>query len=428
MSGKYREDCNWAKNGRVMPGKRTKAKHIDQLLENGEVVVVGKDQKFSPNEKIELLNNLFPNELELKNRQLFFKQKTREGKTICFCTRNIIHLGGDWSSEKKRIEVPDNFPEIYNENKKNNIETILLGLYHFYSDGKTGVRLYVCFSSNTYASRETNNSAAHVHTIDLQNALKNGIYRRLDKANNELLVLDENNFKKYMHNLITGVELQAIKDEKQLLDYFGKMYASLPKTLYGIDCYEKMFADHDSNRNQTQWEGFYMEYFVKEYLKKYPDGAIEWWSKKEDNALDFDLKFHTDENFYGDVKSDNIKNAVQGNKKSNIDILVKEKNGRLWYVVFEFTPERDVNHEKQVTQWWATHKDNKTKPGHNPMTVAPRMKYSITFEQMNIYEINQFAFKYLKEFEVSPCDGKPREPKYQIPNKMKEFLRIYQCS
>ncbi|MBD5404365.1 MAG: hypothetical protein HDR55_05185 [Treponema sp.] len=55
------------------------------------------------------------------------------------------------------------------------------------------------------------------------------------------------------------------------------------------------------------------------------------------------------------------------------------------------------------------------------------MKHSITFENMSVYEINQFAFKYLKEFEVSPCNGKSREKKYRIPNNMKEYLRIYQC-
>ena len=46
---------------------------------------------------------------------------------------------------------------------------------------------------------------------------------------------------------------------------------------------------------------------------------------------------------------------------------------------------------------------------------------------MSVYEINQFAFKYLKEFKVSPCNGKSREKKYRIPNNMKEYLRIYQC-
>lgn len=169
-----------------------------------------------------------------------------------------------------------------------------------------------------------------------------------------------------------------------------------------------------------------MEYYVKKYLIEHPTEAIEWWSKKTDDVLDFDLKFHTEENFYGDVKSDNVKGVLQGNKRSNIDILVKERNGRLWYVVFEFIPERDIKHGKQVTLWWAAHKDNKTKPGHDPMKVLPRMKYSITIESMSVYEISQFTFKYIEKSKASPVNGTERN-KYQIPHKMKEYLRIYQC-
>lgn len=428
---KKKKSGPWAEGERVMPGKRTAPKYIDQLLSNGKIVVIGNDQTFSTKEKNELLNNLFPNELEMINKQLYFKQKTHNGKKLCFCTRNVIHLGGYWSSEKKRIEVPDDFPEFYEENKRKNVETILLGIYHYYPDEKDGIRLYVSFSSNTYASRKTNNSAAHVHTIDLQNALSNGVYRRLDNAGNELIVLDESNFIKYIHDLITGSELQVIKDEKQLLNYFGKMYTSLPKTLNGIQCYKEMFAANADNKNQSAWEGWYIEYYVKKYLNEHPVDGIEWWSSKKQGDLDFDLKFSMAKNFYGDVKSDNIKKSVQGNKKSNIDILVKDKNGRLWYVVFEFTPEKDTDHENETTIWWnkALNADKTVrKKPKDLLTYKERMKYAIHLNNLSVYEINQFSFKYLKVFYVSPCDGKPREPKYQIPNKMKEYLRIYQCA
>lgn len=184
-----------------------------------------------------------------------------------------------------------------------------------------------------------------------------------------------------------------------------------------------MFAANDQNRKQSAWEGWFMEYYVKKYLSEHPTESISWWSSKKKGDLDFDLKFLIEDNFYGDVKSDDARKSVQGNKKSNIDILVKEKNGRLWYVVFEFLPEKDSEHNNETTIWW-----NKKLGKENLLSYATRMKYSITLQNLNVYEINQFAFKYLKEFYVSPCDGKPREAKYKIPNKMKEFLRIYQCS
>ena len=103
MAKQYKSG-EWAKNGRVMPGKRTKEKHIDQILSNGEVIVVGKDQKFSPKEFREVLVNLFPEAVE-KDGRLFLDKKTKNGKAIGFYTRNIYHLGGNWSSEKKRIEI-----------------------------------------------------------------------------------------------------------------------------------------------------------------------------------------------------------------------------------------------------------------------------------------------------------------------------------
>lgn len=430
MAKQYKSG-KWAESGRVMPGQRVEEKHIDQLLSNGDVIVVGDDQKFSQRQIKDVLISIFGNECEEKNGRILLKNKTASGKSICFYTRNIIHLGGFWSSEKKRIEIGTDYPDLYRENLKNNIETILLGVYHYYPDDKDGLTMFVCFSSDTYASRSTNNSAAHIHTIDLQNALKYGVYRRLDRADNELLVLDKENFKKHIDSLRSGSELQVIKNDKELLNYFGLMYSSLPKTLNGIQCYKEMFAANADNKNQSAWEGWYIEYYVKKYLSEHPTDGIKWWSSKKKDDLDFDLKFTTEENFYGDVKSDDAKKSVQGNKKSNIDILVKDKNGRLWYVVFEFTPEKDSEHENETTIWWNTalnaDKSVRKKP-KDLFTYKERMKYAIHLNNLSVYEINQFAFKYLKVFYVSPCDGKPREPKYQIPNKMKEYLRIYQCA
>lgn len=413
---------SWAENGRVMPNQRTKEKKIDQLLSDGTVIVTNKDQLFSVKEYKEVLLSLFPDAYE-KDGHIFLQKKTPVGKSVGFYTRNIYHLGGDWSSEKKRIEIGKDFLDFYKNNKTHGIETVLLGTYHYYPDGKNGVILFVCFSPETYATRDVNNSAAHIHTIDLQNALKSGVYRRLDKSNNEIFVLDKENFVNYINGLRSEKQLQVIKTDKELLEYFGKLYKTLPKTLYGIQCYEQMFTDNDQNRKQGAWEGWYMEYYVKKYLQNNPTEAIEWWSSKKKGDLDFDLKFLIEDNFYGDVKSDDAKKSVQGNKKSNIDILVKEKNGRLWYVVFEFLPEKDSEHNNETTIWW-----NKKLGKEKLLSYASRMKYSITLQNLNIYEINQFAFKYLKEFYVSPCDRKPREAKYKIPNNMKEFLRIYQCS
>jgi hypothetical protein len=133
------------------------------------------------------------------------------GRGVCFYVRNISHLGGDWGPEKKRIQVGKVFPSFYRSNYEKNIETVLLGVYHYFPDGKNGVTLFVCFSSNTYAGRSTHNSAAHVHTIDLQNAQKNGLYRRVDKSGNEILVLNEKNFIKHIDSIRGEDEIAIVK-------------------------------------------------------------------------------------------------------------------------------------------------------------------------------------------------------------------------
>lgn len=54
------------------------------------------------------------------------------------------------------------------------------------------------------------------------------------------------------------------------------------------------------------------------------------------------------------------------------------------------------------------------------------MKYSISIERLCVYEITMASYPYLQEYAVSAVKGKPRELKYRIPNKMKEFLQIYE--
>ncbi|MBO7684029.1 MAG: hypothetical protein J6T51_04825 [Kiritimatiellae bacterium] len=414
---------SWAEHGRVMPGKRVAPKIIDQILENGDVVQVGDDQKFIPAEMKKLLYEFFPDS-QVKDGRIYLPVLSEGGMGICFYTRNVYHLGGNWSSEKKRIQIGEDFPLLYTNNLRANIETVLLGIYHYYPSGKnSGVLLFVCFSSTTYAGRRTHNSAAHIHTIDLLNAFKNGVYRRIDNSGNELLVLNKENFIKHINGLRGAGELPSIKKDREVLDYLGNMFDAMPRRFLGIDCFKEMMAANDKSRmNQGAWEGWYYEFYVRQYLSAHPTSNIVWWSKKGRGELDFDLRFPHCEWFYGDVKSDAQNKAVQGNLKESVDFLVLEKGGRLWYVAIEFTPERDADHGYVTTKWWNTQLGKLDRL----MSYCNRMKYAINVNRMDVYEITRDTIPYLKEFRPSPCDGRERKLKYKIPNKMKEFLRIYE--
>ena len=395
---------SWAINGRVLPGHRTQPKVIDQILPDGTVIQTGGDQKFSPREiKAPALNS--------------------NGRTVTFYTRNIYHLGGNWSAEKNRIEIGADFPPFFNGNSQRGIETILLGIYHYKLEGNGGVLLFVCFSSKTYAGRNTHNSAAHVHTIDLLNAFNSGVYRRIDKSGNELLVLDKQNFVKHINALRGYDEVDSIKKDREVLGYLGEMFDSMPKRFLGVDCFKEMMASGDKSRmNQSAWEGWYYKFYVRQYLKAHPTDNIVWWSKKGKGELDFDLKFPYEEWFFGDVKSDGRGKDVQGNLKESIDFLVLEKGGRLWYVAIEFTPEKDSEHGYVTTKWW----NRQLGKFDRLMSYCTRMKYAIDVNRMDVYEITRSTIPYLSVYQPSPCGGKDRKPKYKIPPRMKEFLRIYE--
>ncbi len=413
---------NWAMSGRVLPGQRAQPKEIDQILLDGSVIRVGSDQKLGRRQIWSILSGCFSDAEQCRGRISLPALKPCSS-SVRFYIRNISHLGGNWSSEKKRIQVGKDFPPFFSLNKRNKVETVLLGIYHYFPDGHSGVILFVCFSPSTYAARNANNSAAHVHTLDLINAFKNGVYRRLDKCGNEILVLDKTNFIKHVNSLRGGDEVEVLKKDREVLAYLGDMFDSMPRKFLGIDCFKEMMAANDKTRmNQGAWEGWYYEFYVRKYLDSNPTDNIVWWSKKDDGSLDFDLRFTYQEWFYGDVKSDACGKEVQGNLKSSIDFLVKEKCGRLWYVALEFTPESDADHGYVTTRWW----NNALGKTDRSMSYCTRMKYSIDVNRMDVYEITKDTIPFLKEYRPSPCDGRARALKYKIPNKMKEFLRIYE--
>ena len=421
MATKYKSG-SWAKHGRVMPGCRAKPKVIDQILVDGEVVQTNDDQKFSPSEIGVILQDCFA-DCAVHEHRFWLMPLRKCGRGVCFYTRNVYHLGGDWGAEKKRIQIGADFPELYRSNLNKRIETILLGIYHYYPDGKDGVALFVCFSAATYAGRSTHNSAAHIHTIDLLNAVKNGVYRRIDRSGNELLVLDKMHFVEHVNGIRGVGGVDSVQKDRDLLAYLGKMFETMPKRFLGVDCYKEMMTASDKTRmRQSAWEGWYYEFYFRRYLQKHPNPNVIWWAKKGADELDFDLRFPYCDWFYGDVKSDAVNGAVQGNRKDSVDFLVREKDGRLWYIALGFTSEKDSEHDYVTTRWW----NKQLGKVDRPMSYCSRMKYAIDVNRMDVYEINSDTIPYLKVIRPSDCNNRPRGLKYEIPHKMKEFLRIYE--
>jgi hypothetical protein len=52
------------------------------------------------------------------------------------------------------------------------------------------------FDTAKYKNNQLNNSSAHIHTMDLHKARKDGIFEKTDKQGNNIIVFTEQNFQK----------------------------------------------------------------------------------------------------------------------------------------------------------------------------------------------------------------------------------------
>jgi hypothetical protein len=77
---------------------------------------------------------------------------------------------------KKRMQLQTWYKEFYNDHKNNVNETIdLIGIYHY-----DGMEIYCIFNLQDYISKKMHSSSAHVYINDLYQALKNGVFDKID--------------------------------------------------------------------------------------------------------------------------------------------------------------------------------------------------------------------------------------------------------
>ena len=99
--------------------------------------------------------------------------------------RNVTYLGKPHPPFRKRIQIPKDFLELYQQGQQRGIEMLLIGVY---THGD--VRLFCDFDLRQYVQRNLHNSSAHVHTSDLQGALQEGMMQRADVRGNIITVFD----------------------------------------------------------------------------------------------------------------------------------------------------------------------------------------------------------------------------------------------
>lgn len=333
------------------------------------------------------------------------------GTKYCILCKNISYLGNPHPIYKKRIQIPDGFINLYNDNINKGITTLLIGVYKY----KDTV-LFCDFDTSKYVNNKSHNSSAHIYTIDLLNGLRNGIFKKKDYRNNIITVFDENNVSKFLEmklnvSLTCGVEV---------FDTLDEFFASMFKEWIGIECYLEMIENDFNNKFQPEWPGFYLEYKLKKYLdENHKTDIIRYCQNKKNGDIDLDLYFPK-LGMYGDLKTHSLNsNAIQGNDYSTIMNLIENKS--VYYIVCSHETEKDKNHNFVVTEFW-----NKAQNKEDLHSYGNKMKYSVKITKYYILEINKYNKKYLEIFKQGKnSDGKPREPKIMIPDKYIENFLVH---
>ncbi len=328
----------------------------------------------------------------------------KAGKKYCIYFKNVSYLGTPHPFFKKRIQIGDNFREIYRKNQENDIQTLLLGVYKY----KNTV-LFVDFDITNYANNKAHNSSAHVYTIDLKNGLLFGIFQKQDVRNNLITVFTPENVDRYLDSkTVGGVDLRL-----GFITVLDDFYVSLSKEWYGIDAYQEMIDDNFNNAYQPEWPGFYHEYKLDKYIKEHPNAKedIQYKQNKKSGEIDLDL-FFPKVRTYGDLKAhSNDSTGIQGNDWDTIMTVLESSS--VYYVVLNHDTERDRDCGNEVAIFWNTKLEK-----DNLLSYANKMKHSVKLTSYCVLEINRFNKQYLDVFHQGHnSDGSPRNPKIQIKNK-----------
>ena len=344
-----------------------------------------------------ILNKFFGNLTVKENGCLYGKYRDKD---YCIFYKNISYLGIPHPIYKKRLQIPSKFKKIYDENRSNNIVTLLLGVYK-YKDN-----ILICdFNTKTYINKKSHNSSAHVYSIDLINGERTGMFEKTDIRGNIITVFNKENVKNYLDKKLFN-ENNTIVEVFDTLDDF---FINMTKQWLGMEAYYDMIVHNYRNKFQPEWPGFYLEYKLEEYLKENKkEDVITFYQNRRKGEIDLDLRF-PQLNFYGDLKAHSISTGgIQGNDYKTIMNLLDNQN--VYYIVANHETEKDKDHDYMVTKYWNSQQNKK-----DLMSYSNKMKYSVRIKSYYVLELNKYNKKYIDIYHQGKnSDGTPRNPKISI--------------
>jgi len=366
-------------------------KKVEQVNRDGKVVIQA-DSIYSKDEIYTILSKLIPSIQKERSYFTYFVDNEKYYLLI----KNITYLGHPHPLHKKRIQVSSKWSQILRKEK-----SFLIGIYHF-SDNI----VFALFDKK----QRGKNSSAHISTIDILKAVELGIFQKIDKQNNNLIVFREDKFCDVIDLKIHNKKI--INSEE--IHVFDEFSGVLEKRWDGIKSYKKMIASNFSQALQSEWPGFYFEYMFERFINSNPQykNICVYVRNKKVGSLDFDVEFVRG-GFYGDLKTHSVSSgSILGNDKASVEKVINYYN-KLWYVVLELVPRKDYDFNCIVSKFWNTQlkKDDL-------LSYCGRMKHDVSLTQFYILEINKFNKKYISDFrQPRNSNGDLREIKIKIDKK-----------
>ncbi len=330
---------------------------------------------------------------------------------------NITYLGNPHPINKKRMQLKKDYPEYVRQNKSNGLKTIFVGFYK-YKD----TALFVVFEPSTYLANNLNNSSAHVYSVNLQCAQRQGQFFKRDASGNNIHIFDFVNFKEFIQSLCgRGGHVPFSYEDivTSIGEYMKTFLKQLPKCWEGVKAYKEMKADECPNARQNRWPGWYFEYRFQKYLKSHPTPNVSWCSDKKSGGVDLDVVFSKEKWIYGDLKADRANEDILGNKFETFDKVINDHNGVVYYICVRYKAEKDTEHNYVTTEIWNAQrdKDKQYKTSEEIKKAARSMPYSVEIEEINILRIDKSNYGELKKdpfFQGHNPNGRPRKPKLKV--------------
>ncbi len=377
-----------------------------------EKVIYDYDQTYSPSELRRIISWYFHTNDSLIGEYGNIKYRIH--------VKNITYLGKPWELYKKRIQLWPNLLELIQKDYESGFIPLIVGVYHY---NRTTV--FADFDVDSYIDKKSNNSAAHIHTYDLQRAIKEGLYSKTDRNGNHIAVFSPGYVDAFLFRKFSSTPHQTpIERVNELLYDF---YVSIPSHWNGIDCYKQMAEINHPKQRETEWPGFYHEVLFEQFLNSQPERKkiICFQQNKAKGDLDFDL-FYPEMNCFGDLKCHTIgEQDIPGNKIENLISALEA--GPLYYVICEHLTEKDSPPDYETLTFWNKNVRDKKKRGSNVDSQKGRMKASVDLIDFVVVQIDQYNYSHLSSFQKGFMNSNniPRGEKFSIPMKLLEDFIIH---